>query len=94
MANKRQSAKRVRQADKRRTRNVVVRSQTKTTVKKALDAIAKKDLEAAKTAYQEAVRTLAKAGSRGAMPRNRAARKISRLTLLLKKTLNQTRPNA
>ena len=84
MANTRQSTKRARQADARQARNVVVRSATKTSVRTAMEAIQSKDAAKAKTAYAAAVRALAKAASKGALPQGRAARKISRLTLQAK----------
>jgi len=87
MANTRQSAKRARQADKRAAHNVIVRTVTKTVIRKAVAAIASKDAAKAKEAYVLAVKALSKAGSKGSIPKQRAARKISRLTLLLKKTI-------
>ena len=87
MANTRQSGKRARQANRRQTRNVTVRSATRSAIKGALDALKSQDLSVAKEAYKAAVRNLAKAASKGAMPRARAARKVSRLTALVKKSL-------
>jgi small subunit ribosomal protein S20 len=84
MANTRQSAKRARQADKRRERNLIIKSSTKTAVKAAVLAITKKEASAAE-AYMSAIKALSKAASKGSIPSRRAARKISRLTLLLKK---------
>jgi small subunit ribosomal protein S20 len=87
MANTRQSTKRAKQARKRQTRNTLVKSSTRSALKVALEAIAGKDLGKAKTAYLQAVKALSKAASKGAIPKGRAARKISRLTLLAKKAL-------
>jgi small subunit ribosomal protein S20 len=89
MANTRTSTKRARQADKRQERNTVVRSATRSVLKTALDAIKTKDLAKAQTAYKSAIKALSKAASKGAIPKGRAARKISRLTHLAKKTLPQ-----
>lgn len=86
MANTRQSLKRAKQTKKRTARNIMVRSATKTTVRSAIEAITKLDVNAAKTAYMNAIKALSKAASKGAIPKGRAARKISRLTLLAKKT--------
>ncbi len=86
MANTRQSAKRARQALKRRDRNQLVSSATKSAVKKAITLITGKDAAAAKDAYKTAMQVLSKAASRGAMPGNRAARKTRRLAHLLQKT--------
>ncbi len=85
MANTRQSGKRARQTKKRNVRNTIVRSSTKTTFKAALDAVKAGDLAKAKDAYISAVKAMAKAASKGAIPSARAARKISRLTHFVKK---------
>jgi small subunit ribosomal protein S20 len=92
MANKRQSAKRATQAIKRQTRNSTVKSATKTAVKKAVEAVQTKDLGKAKEAYMLAVKALSKAASKGTIPKARASRKISRLTLLAKKVLPDSLP--
>ncbi len=85
MANTRQSSKRAKQADKRQVRNTVVRSATKSALRTAFEALKGKDVEKAKDAYKQAVRALAKAASKGAIPKGRASRKISRITLFIKK---------
>lgn len=87
MANTRKSAKRAKQAVKRQARNQVVKSKTKSALKSALDVFNSKDVEAAKAAYLSAVKALSKAASKGAIPKGRAARKISRLTQFVKKNL-------
>ena len=86
MANTKQSAKRARLEKKRKVRNTTVRSATKSAVKSAIDAVKSLDLAQVKEAYAKAIKTLSKAASKGALPKGRASRKISRLTLLLKKT--------
>jgi small subunit ribosomal protein S20 len=90
MANTRTSTKRARQADKRQSRNTIVRSATRSVLRQALDAIKSKDMSKAHAAYKSAIKALSKAASKGAIPKGRAARKISRLTKLAKKNL----PNA
>ena len=87
MANTKTAAKRARQAIRRQTKNQMTRSKTRTSLKTALEAIQSKDTAKAKEAYLAAVRALSKAATKGAMPKGRAARKISRLTLLAKKTI-------
>ncbi len=87
MANTRQSAKRAKQAVKRQTRNTIVKSATRSALKNALEAITEKDMSKAKTAYVQAIKALSKAASKGVIPQSRAARKISRLTLLAQKAL-------
>lgn len=87
MANTRQSAKRARQEKKRTSRNKIVRGATRSALKQALEALRTKDGAKAKEAYMTAVKAISKAASKGAMPQRRAARKVSRLTLLAKKVL-------
>ncbi len=79
MANTRSAEKRNRQAQKRRTRNVQVRTGLKSAVKKAREAIAGGDTAATKQALQTALRTLDRAASKGVIHKNAAARRISRL---------------
>lgn len=92
MANKRQSLKRAKQEKKRQTRNTAVKSATKSAVKKALEAVQNKDMGKAKEAYMLAVKALSKAATKGTIPKARASRKISRLTLLAKKILPEALP--
>ena len=80
MANTRSAEKRNRQTQKRRARNITVRSTVKTAVKDARDAFASKDPAKVKEALQNAARTLAKAGSKGVLHKRTIARRISRLT--------------
>jgi small subunit ribosomal protein S20 len=86
MANTRQSTKRARQTIKRNERNSLVRGTARAALRNAVAALKSKDIAKVKTAYAEAVKTLSKAASKGGMPTRRVARKISRLTLLVKKT--------
>ena len=92
MANKRQSGKRATQALARQTRNSTVKTATKTAVKKAIEAVQTKDIAKAKEAYMMAVKALSKAASKGTIPKARASRKISRLTVLAKKILPDALP--
>jgi small subunit ribosomal protein S20 len=87
MANTRKSAKRAIQAKTRQARNQTVRSATRTAVRTALDAIKTQDVTKAQEAYKSAVKALSKAASKGALPKGRAARKVSRLTHFVKKAL-------
>lgn len=68
----------------------MVRSTTRTILKTAIEAFRERDGEKAKQAYTAAVKALSKAASKGAIPKRRAARKISRLTLLAKKVAPST----
>jgi small subunit ribosomal protein S20 len=87
MPNTRSADKQARQALKHKIRNQMVKGSTKTAVKKAVVALQSKDAAQTKAAYIEAVRAVAKAASKGVIPKQRAARKISRLSKLVQKTL-------
>jgi small subunit ribosomal protein S20 len=78
LANTRSAEKRNRQAQKRRARNVQVRTGLKSAVKKARDAVAQGDA-ATPGAVHAAVRTLDRAASKGIIHKNAAARRIGRL---------------
>ena len=77
MANTASATKRNRQAQKRRTRNVQVRTGVKTAVKKVREALEKGDGAAAPGGPQAAERTIGKASSKGVVHKNAASRKIS-----------------
>ncbi len=79
MANTRSAEKRNRQAQKRRLRNVQVRTGVKGAVKKVREALGRGDPAAARAALHEAERAIAKAGSKGVFHSRSASRKISRL---------------
>jgi small subunit ribosomal protein S20 len=78
MANIKSQKKRNLQNEVRRARNKGVRSELKTRVKKATDAAASGDENAAEE-LRLAQKRLAKAGEKGIIHRNQAARRISRL---------------
>lgn len=88
MANTKSAEKRNRQAQKRRARNVIVRTQVKSAVKKAREAVATKDPQKAKDALREATRTINKAASKGVLHARNASRRIARLA----KALNPAPP--
>ena len=79
MANTRSAQKRNRQALKRRARNQSVRTQVKSAVKKAREALAAKDPAKAQQALRAAARTLDKAASKGVLHKRTAARRKSRM---------------
>lgn len=85
-------AKRARQAERRRERNQVIRSSSRTVLRQALEAIKSRNADQARPAYQAAVKVLSKAASKGSIPQGRAARKISRMTLLAKKMVPEILP--
>jgi small subunit ribosomal protein S20 len=85
LANTVSAQKRNRQAHKRRTRNVQVRTGVKTAVKKVREALELGDTAAAAVALKAAERTIAKGSSKGVVHKNAAARKIGRLAHALAK---------
>jgi small subunit ribosomal protein S20 len=79
LANTASATKRNRQAQKRRARNVQVRTGVKSAVKKVRDALEKGDGALATSALKAAQRTIAKASSKGVVHKNAASRRIGRL---------------
>jgi small subunit ribosomal protein S20 len=84
LANTVSAEKRNRQAQKRRVRNMKVRTGVKSAVKKAREAIVRGDASA-REAFQAAAKTLEKAASKGVVHKNAASRRISRLAKALAK---------
>jgi small subunit ribosomal protein S20 len=78
MANIKSQKKRNRQNEARRVRNKGVRSELKTRIKRASEAVASED-ENADELVKAAQKRLAKAGEKGVIHRNQASRRISRL---------------
>ena len=87
LANTHAAEKAIRQSARRRVRNRVVRTTTRTEVKNAQALIAASDTAAAEKATVEAISALDNAAKRGVIKRNNAARRKSRLM----KKLNQLR---
>ncbi|HSE91737.1 MAG TPA: 30S ribosomal protein S20 [Methylomirabilota bacterium] len=83
MANTKSAKKRMRQSEKRRVRNRMVRSKVRTAVKTARTAVASSAADAS-AAVLDAIRVLDKAVTRGVIHRNTAARKKSALARGLK----------
>lgn len=79
MTNSKSAAKRVRVAERRRQRNRVFRSASRTYIKKAERLIAQGDPEAAAVAVGDAISTLDRAAVKGIIHKNNAARRKSRL---------------
>ena len=80
MANLKSAEKRNRQAQRRKARNVQVRTAVKTALKKARAAIAAKDPAMAKEAVRLATAVLSKAKSKGVLHAKSASRRIARLS--------------
>jgi small subunit ribosomal protein S20 len=79
MANLKSSKKDLRRNEKRRARNLEVRSGLKTYVKKVRTAIASGDATATQSSLSEAMKKLDKAVQRGIIHKNQAARRKSRI---------------
>ncbi len=76
--------KRVKQNEKRRQRNKAVRTRAKNANKVVREAVAeKKDVGSVEAQLATSIQTLSESASAGAIPKRRAARKISRLTKLV-----------
>lgn len=73
------SQKRDRQNVKRRARNRTYRGRARTMVKDVREAIEENDLEAAREKAAEAMKALDKAAAKGAIHKNNAARRKSRI---------------
>jgi small subunit ribosomal protein S20 len=79
LANIKSAIKQMRQNEKRRARNRMVRSSTRTAMKKANILIASGDEQEATDAVRQAISALDKAAQKGVIHRNNAARHKSRL---------------
>ncbi|TYB34316.1 30S ribosomal protein S20 [Flexistipes sinusarabici] len=88
MAHTLSAKKRLRQSEKRRLRNKSYKSRMKTFIKSFLSAVDSGDVELAEKRYHEAVKVIAKLGSKGIIHKNQASRKISRLTVKLNNLKN------
>jgi len=88
LPNIKSAKKRVLVAERNRVRNVAVRSAVKTAVKKVLDALAS-NKDQVTALLNNAYKVIDKAVSKGVFHKNTAARKKSRLTKHVNKTLAQ-----
>jgi small subunit ribosomal protein S20 len=79
VANHPSAEKRNRQRIKRTLRNRAIKSAVRTHVKSVREAIAANDEKAAKAALAQATVAIDRAASKGALPKNAASRKVSRL---------------
>ena len=87
MANIKSSKKRVLIAERNRQRNVAVKSEIKTAIKKALVAAQAKDAEAVSASLSAVYKLCDKAVGKGVLHKNTAARKKSRLTVAVNKLM-------
>ena len=88
MPNIKSAKKRVLVAERNRVRNVTVRSAVKTAVKKVLEALSS-NKDQVTALLNNAYKVIDKAVSKGVFHKNTAARKKSRLTKHVNKTLAQ-----
>jgi small subunit ribosomal protein S20 len=79
LANIKSAIKRNKQNEKRRVRNRIYRGGARTYVKKARTSLEGKDLQVAQQDTLEAISALDKASEKGAIHKNNAARRKSRL---------------
>lgn len=79
MPNTKSAMKRMRQNEKRRLRNRMIRTRMRTFIKKAREALAIGDPALASEAVREAVSQIDRAAQKGVIHRNAAARRKSRL---------------
>lgn len=88
MPNIKSAKKRVLVAKRNHARNVAVKSRIKTAVKRVLEAL-KEDTSKVQSLLNMAYKLLDKSVSKGVLHKNTAARKKSRLTKYVNKTLAQ-----
>lgn len=77
VANIKSQKKRILTNEKRRQRNVAVKSELKTAIRTVANAVKESDREAAQAALQHASRRLDKAASKGVIHANQAANRKS-----------------
>ena len=85
MANTKSAKKRIKVTIKKALRNKVIKSRTKTAMKKVVAACTANDASAARLALSGAVKTIDKAASKGVYHKNNAARKKAKLARMVNK---------
>jgi len=80
LANIKSAKKRIKVIARRTLRNRIIKSQTKTAIKKFLVAVESGDKDLAKAALIRAISVIDKATTKGVFHKNNASRKKSRLT--------------
>jgi len=90
MANHKSAEKRIKQTKKRTLRNRFYRTRIKNITRAVLEAIEKKDVEAAEKALRVANQNFHKFVSKGVIKKNTAARKVSRLHTKVNQLKNAT----
>jgi small subunit ribosomal protein S20 len=84
VANTKSAEKAARQAIKHRSRNVALRSKSRSAIRKAVDAIASGDKAQATSAYRDATSVVDSLVNKGLVHKNKASRHKSRLAARLK----------
>ncbi|QEH34007.1 30S ribosomal protein S20 [Aquisphaera giovannonii] len=79
MPNSAQAAKRLRQSKKRRMHNRITKKVIKTSMKKAVTSVTEGDAAAVEVNVRAAMAKIDKAGARGVLHKNTAARRKSKL---------------
>jgi len=85
LANTKSAKKRIKVTMKKTLRNRIIKSRTKTAMKKVVAACALNDRPTAVMALNGAVKTIDKATSKGVYHKNNAARKKSKLAKMVNK---------
>ncbi|KYH28563.1 MULTISPECIES: 30S ribosomal protein S20 [Clostridium] len=83
MANIKSAKKRIKVIETKTLRNKMIKSALKTQIKKFEAAVASNNLDEAKAAYTNVVKSLDMAAAKGVLHKNKAARKKSRLAAKL-----------
>lgn len=84
MANNASARKRIRQTEKRTTRNKARKSRVRTFLRKVEEAVQSGDKAAAQAAFRAAQPELQRAATKGVLHANTVARKLSRLSARVK----------
>ena len=85
MANIKSAKKRIKVTLKKTLRNKIIKSRTKTAIKKVVLAIKSADKELSRAAFINASKIIDKATSKGIYHKNNAARKKSKLAKMINK---------
>ncbi|MBH25322.1 MAG: 30S ribosomal protein S20 [Myxococcales bacterium] len=85
MPNHKSAIKRMRQNEKRRQRNRHYKSRVKHSIRAVHDAIESQEFASIEETLRHAISEIAHASTKGVLPKKRASRKISRLTIAVNK---------
>ncbi len=87
MANIKSAKKRIKVIKKKTLRNKMIKSKTKSAIKKVTNALSNQNVEEAKANLKGAIKAIDAACSKGVYHKNTAARKKSRLTKAVNKAV-------